>query len=150
MKRTQKQMLVMTALILGIMMASVHQAKAGLVVRARIGDPVVTVKVGHHEHRVVTRHLVPTVRFHHKITKKDRRVARRLAAVTCYRKGDLLDWRRAGYSWKRIARELDIPRRMVQAARSKASWERYLDQLYAHRSCRGDRHGFPRHKPVLR
>ncbi len=49
-----------------------------------------------------------------KITKFDRKVARKLARRTDYSKGELLHLKRIGYSWRQVGRILHLPRRMVR------------------------------------
>lgn len=153
MKRIHTNILVPAALVVGILAASVSQAQAGVVVRARIGAPVVKVKVDQRGPRVVLR--TPPRHFGHarEISKLDRRMARRLARVTPYNKGLLLEWRRAGYGWFSIGHKLDIPSRVISAARTKLGWQRYLERherYHTRRDDPRDGRGYSCRKPVLR
>jgi hypothetical protein len=50
------------------------------------------------------------------ITKRDRKIAKRLSKMTGYRKRLLLDLRRDGLSWYRIAAILEVPPRLLRVA----------------------------------
>ncbi len=52
----------------------------------------------------------------HRLTRKDRRLARSLSRLTGRPAYRYLDYRSYGYSWKEISRILDVPRRVMRLA----------------------------------
>ncbi len=65
------------------------------------------------------------VQNRHHLTRHDRKIARRLARYTGYSRHRFLEYRARGYSWLEIGRWLDLPRRMILAARYSDTWRRY-------------------------
>ncbi len=56
----------------------------------------------------------PRYRDHHiQITKVDRKIARKLAKRTIYTKHELIQLRRAGYTWNQIGRLLRLPSKLM-------------------------------------
>ncbi|MCP4291377.1 MAG: hypothetical protein GY780_06030 [bacterium] len=52
----------------------------------------------------------------HRLTRRDRRLARSLSRFTGWPAYRYLDYRSYGYSWKEISRILDIPRHIMRLA----------------------------------
>ena len=126
----KKNILTLSALALLLTLAPLSQANAKVVVRASVGTPHFAVRVNSAPVKYKYRHLKPRVVKHCqavRITKQDRRMAKRLARVSYYNKHEILELRRDGYSWKRIGRLLNLDPRAVRAARHAVSWNRYLD-----------------------
>ena len=61
-----------------------------------------------------------------RIDKQDRRIAHRLARITGYSQHDLLEYRRAGYSWNETARLLDIRRAELSAALHDGAYRQWM------------------------
>ena len=146
MTRINKNIIILAALVVGIMNASVSQAQAGVVVRARIDGPGIKVKVDTRRPGVRVKPVVVV----HRLTQLDRHMARRLASVTPYSKKRMLKMRQSGKSWLGIAHQLDIPSRIVAAAHHKISWQHYLDSRHQRRVSHGDSFSYGCRKPVLR
>lgn len=131
MNTTQRNLIGLMALALIIAMTPVTTASAAVRVRASVNTPHLSFQVNTHrpavvygERRVRTVHPRAVIR----ITKQDKRMAKRLARYTGYSKRELLDMRRSGYNWKRIGRYLNLRPQVVKAARSARSWERFLNR----------------------
>jgi len=129
--KTQLKYLSLATAILVISFGGVQTAEAKLKVRAKVRTPRVSVRVNTapavHGRVVVRRAPLPTrCHEHYEITKKDRKISKRLARYSDVKKRELLNLRRQGYRWSEIGRWLDLPRGAVKAARDKDSWKRYL------------------------
>jgi hypothetical protein len=126
----KKNILTLSALALLLTLAPLSQATAKVVVRASVGTPHYAVKVNTSPVKYKYRqgkHRVVVKQKHVRLTKQDRKMAKRLARVSYYSKREILELRRDGYSWKRIGRLLNLDPRAVRAARHAVSWNRYLD-----------------------
>ena len=118
--------------LLAILLA--NTAEAGLVVHGRVWTVhgQVAVRVGPSHVRPVR----PHARHQAVLSKVDRKIARRLAHWTPYRKGVFFDLRKAGHSWREIGNILRISRRLMRAAVRPAlhnygydyDWNHYLDR----------------------
>ncbi len=64
-------------------------------------------------------------RIHMRI-QQDRQRARRLAAYTRYSARRFLEYRARGWSWSKIGRRFDVPRKVMRASRSTESWRKFL------------------------
>ncbi|MDD3642708.1 MAG: hypothetical protein PHQ19_04500 [Candidatus Krumholzibacteria bacterium] len=69
----------------------------------------------------------------------DIQVAHRLAWYTGMPQGELLKYRRYGYSWHEIGQWLSVPGRVVRAAMSERGWNRFLHEGGYHAGYFGDR-----------
>lgn len=125
MKTLRMSILSLSALILLI---SAAEATAGDVkVRGRISirTPEVSVTVGHRDGaRKVLRKRTgreASRRYRH-LSKGDQARAARLAVYTGISRVKFMELRLRGYSWRRIAHRLDLPVRLVRAARTAESW----------------------------
>lgn len=137
-------------LTLGLLLAagSIDEARAGIKVRANIVTPHVRVRVDNdpyvrHRH-VVRDHRYGKHRMRYEVTRRDRRMAKRLSRYTGVPRRVLLRDRRLGYSWREIGRYWDIPRRVIRAASDGRSWKRFLrrDRVHAHHGRRYCNNGF--------
>jgi hypothetical protein len=63
-----------------------------------------------------------------RVSRRDRAVARRLAAYTGVPERVLIDWRRHGCHWFEVGRRLALPRRIVRAAFTADGWQRFLQR----------------------
>jgi len=61
-----------------------------------------------------------------RLNRHDRVVARRLSLITGYSRRLLLDYRRAGYTWRELAFELGIRRAELKAASNSRAFHRFL------------------------
>lgn len=129
MNATNRNLIGLMALALIIAMTPIQQASAKVRVRAAFNTPHLSVQVNtarpairYGERRIQPSHRPAVIH----VSKQDKRMAKRLARYTGYSKRELLDMRRAGYSWKRIGRYLDLSPRVVKAARNARSWDRFL------------------------
>ncbi len=59
---------------------------------------------------------------YHRLSKGDRKRARRLANFTGIPRNHFVELRLRGYSWRQIAHRLDLSVRLVRAARTAESW----------------------------
>ena len=69
------------------------------------------------------------------MTKRDKKIARRLSRYTGVPKRELIHLCKQGYTWREIGRWLGVPRRVVRAARTHASWKHFLNQGRYGRYC---------------
>jgi hypothetical protein len=140
MKTTRMTPMALAALTIVLGLALAADAEAGIRVKATLRTPHVGVVVhgGPVAPRVLPLRPLP-VRYCEsvRITKRDRRIAKRLAWYTGVPRRELIHAKRMGYSWMEIGRWLDVPRRVVQAAQSSRSWDRFLDRAWE----RDRRHG---------
>jgi len=129
-----KTRLTYLSLITAVLLVSfmgVSNAEAKNRVRVKVRTPQISVRVKTmpvvHRRTVIRRVPLP-VRFHahYDITKKDRKIARRLAKYTGTSKRELVELRRQGYRWSEIGRWLDLPRHTVRAARDADTWKQFL------------------------
>ena len=90
-------------------------AQARVRIGVKINTPIINAvihSVGHGsglQIRVPARHHLVVM------TKTDRRIARKLAKRTDYSKRELLQLRRAGYSWNEVGRLLRLPHRLMRS-----------------------------------
>jgi hypothetical protein len=81
---------------------------------------------------------VPAIRHvHYEITKRDRKISRRLAYFSGVPAHKLVRLRRRGFRWFEIGRMIHVPCRVVRAAFNERSWNRFLHQELRH----AKRHG---------
>ena len=72
---------------------------------------------------------LPTRYYRHvEVSRRDRRIAKRLASYTGVPRRELIHARRMGYSWNEIGRWLGVSKRVVKAAKSARRWERFLER----------------------
>ena len=91
---------------------------------------------GAYHHTRGYRRALPA-RYHQefRVTKRDKKIARRLGRYTGVPKRELIQLRKQGYSWREIGRWLGVSRRVVRAAKSHASWRHFLDRNRYGRYC---------------
>lgn len=136
MKTMRMNMLLVVILILSMILivsvGGVAKAKADVRVQATLRTPAVRVSVDsspryHTERRVVRRTPVTMQRREIvRLTKQDRRIAKRLAWYTDVPKRELISLRKRGYEWMEIGMWLELPRSVVHAAYDQHSWKRFL------------------------
>ena len=142
MKTTKTYLLSLIALALLIGPGAIRNAEAGIRVSASLRTPAVRVQLNnrpicyscdyrcdHRNHRDRAAYL---------ITKRDRRIAKRLAWYTGLPTREVLRLKRMGYDWRQIGRWLDVPPRVVRASLESRDWKRYRDgDHHRHASNRG-------------
>lgn len=133
MKTTKMTTVALAALTILLGLALAEDAEARIRVNATLRTPHLGVVYdsGPVAYRELPRRPL-SVRYYDrvKISKRDRRIAKRLAWYTGVPRRDLIHAKQVGYTWREIGRWLDIPRRVVKAARSSRSWNRFLDRQW--------------------
>jgi len=118
------------ALLIGAVIA--QDADAQIRVDATLHTPNVRVRISStpsdHYRSSKKRQLPVRMHKHVKISKRDRKIARRLARYTGVPSRELIQLRRQGYGWFQIGRWVQLPRPMVRAAMHEQSWNRFLRQ----------------------
>ena len=147
--KTRKLNLVMWSLLgvtaVALFLFAADDAEAKVRVKAKVRTPygVVHVDNGPSERqRVVRRGHLPARRHYDvRITKQDRKVAKRLAWYTGVSKREILRLKRQGYKWGEIGRYLDVSRSVVRAAKHTPSWRRFVNHEQRYERCgTGDYH----------
>jgi hypothetical protein len=129
MKTTRMNIAALTALTLLLGFGLVDEAEAKIRVKATLRTPNVGVVFdnGRSDCRIGRPLPLPDRHYRNvRISKRDKRIAKRLAYYTGVSKRELIQAKRMGYSWNEIGRWLDVPRRVVKAAKSARRWERFL------------------------
>ena len=130
MNRMRVSLIGLMAIILLVGSGIVQDAEAGIRFDVTMRTPNVRVRVGNthpiHYRTVRVRRLPVRGRRLFRISKQDRRVARRLARYTGVSERELLRLRRYGYRWFEIGRWLHLPRPVIRAAMHKGTWKRFL------------------------
>jgi hypothetical protein len=120
--------LLVVALIVGS--GIVKDAEAEVRFDVTMRTPNVRVRIGNthpgYFRTVRVRRLPIHGRRFYRISKKDRRVAHRLAMYTGVSERELLRLRRYGYQWFEIGRWLHLSRPVVRAAMHRGTWKRFL------------------------
>lgn len=120
--------LIVVALILGS--GIVQDAKAEVRFDVTMRTPNVRFRIGNtppgHHRNIRVRRLPIHGRRFYRVSKKDQRIAYRLARYTGVPRRELLRLRRYGYQWFEIGRWLHLPRPVVRAAMHKGTWKRFL------------------------
>ena len=133
MKTTRMTTVALAALTILLGLGLAEDAEARIRVKATLRTPHVGVVYdsGPLAYRDLPLRPLP-VRYYERvrITKRDRRIAQRLAWYTGVPRRELIQAKRAGYTWMEIGRRLDVPRRVVKAAKSSRSWDRFLDRQW--------------------
>jgi hypothetical protein len=133
MKTTRTTTVALGALTILLGLALAEDAEARIRVHATLRTPHVGVVYSNAPvaYRPLPLRPLP-VRYYDrvKISKRDRRIAKRLAWYTGVPRRELIHAKRMGYSWLEIGRWLEVPRRVVKAARSSRSWDRFLDRQW--------------------
>ncbi|MEN8007983.1 MAG: hypothetical protein ABFS42_13270 [Candidatus Krumholzibacteriota bacterium] len=136
-KRLSLVSLPVLALLLTI--GAVDEAQARIRVKATVRTPYGRVQVdnGPYHHTRVYRQELPVryYRDHYRVTKRDRKIARRLGSFTGVPKRELLQLRKQGYTWGEIGRWLDVPRKVVRAAKSGKRWKRFMNRHHRNHYC---------------
>lgn len=130
--KTQKMNLIsLTALALLLTFGAVGEAQARIRVRATVRTPYGGVQVDNGAYRQ-GRGYRQTLPVRHRqeirITKKDRKIARRLGRYTGVPKRELIHLKAMGYSWGEIGNWLGVSRKAVRAAKSQKKWERFISR----------------------
>ena len=141
--RLQMISLMVATLLTGLVV--VTNANAELRVQATVHTPNVSVRVGNttsSHHRSYKRRSLPRRTQYVYITKRDRKIAKRLARFTGIPAREFIHMRRLGYRWVKIGRWLDVPRPVVRAAMHKRSWKRFLREEQRLARCGRNPRGF--------
>jgi len=129
MNTTRNSIVALAALtiILGIGLADSAEAKIRVSATLRTPHAVVHYDNGPAP-RVIYRDRALPVRHYMKakVSKRDRRIAKRLARYTGVPKRELIHLKRMGYRWGEIGRWLGVSPRVVRAAKQSRSWDRFL------------------------
>lgn len=129
MRATRKRLAILAAAVFtaGVFMAA--DGAAQVLFDARVRTPVVSIRVGNalvgYRPAGPIRPLPYRGRMNRAI-RHDVQVARRLAWYTGMPRGELLRYRRYGYTWYEIGQWLYVPGRVVRAAMSDRGWDRFL------------------------
>jgi hypothetical protein len=126
-KKTNIAALAALTIILGVGLAD--RAEAKIRVRGTVRTPHGVIHVDNGPApRVIYRERALPVRHYQKtkVSKRDRRIAKRLARYTGVPKRELIHLKRMGYRWNEIGNWLGISRRAVKAAKQSRSWDRFL------------------------
>ena len=139
--RTNIVALAALTLILGIGLAEKAEAKIRVSATLRTPHAVVHYDNGPAP-RVIYRDRALPIRHYMKakVSKRDRRIAKRLARYTGVPKRELIHLKRMGYRWGEIGRWLGVSQRVVRAAKQSRSWDRFLRFERRH-ARRGGHHG---------
>ena len=127
--KTNIMALAALTIILGIGLAD--EAEAKIRVRGSLKTPHGVIHIDNGPApRVIYRDRSLPVRHYAKarVSKRDRRIAKRLAWYTGVPKRELIHLKRMGYRWSEIGNWLGVSRRVVRAAKQSRSWDRFLDQ----------------------
>jgi len=126
MKTLRMTVLSLSALILFLVPTQSQAATWDLRVRTRVRTPHIRVNVGRDNRCADNGYSTDRqYRTFPNLTHRERRMARRLAGYTGYPSYKIMMLKNRGFSWSEIAFRLDVPRRVVRAARSERSWRRF-------------------------
>lgn len=118
-RRSSLWALGLVALLLPLTL-SAQKASAELRVRAELRTPHVSVRLGNTHDRMLPRRPLLRLRacddYSVRLSKWDRKVARRMSHMTGVRKGRLLNLRRSGFSWREIGWDIGLSRREIRWA----------------------------------
>jgi hypothetical protein len=129
MKTLKMNLICLPALALLLILGAADEAQARIRVKATVRTPYGVVQVdngAHRQGRGYRRALPARQRQEFRLTKKDKKVARRLGRYTGVPKRELLQMKRMGYSWGEIGNWLGVSHKAVRAAKSQHKWERFL------------------------
>jgi len=126
----------LSLMALALFLFAADDAEAKVRVKAKVRTPYGTIQVanGYSERtwspryrQLPARRRPPVHRqVEFRITKRDRRIAKRLAWYTGVAKYEIVQLKREGYRWGEIGRWLDVPQRVVRAAKHQRSWKHFL------------------------
>ena len=134
MKTLKMTFISLPVLALLLTVGAADEAQARIRVKGTFRTPHGVVKVDtgpyHHTRGYRGYRQVLPVRHYERIrvSKKDRKIARRLGRYTGAPKRELIQLRKQGYSWKEIGRWLGVPRKVVRAAKKQSTWRRFLER----------------------
>ncbi len=128
MKTLRMTILSLSALIVFLSSSQALAGSTDLRIRTRVRMPMIKVDVGPsircgNDSRMYVRRALH-------VTRQDRRIARRLSGYTGIPSYEFLELRDRGFKWSKIARRLDLSRRVVRAAHSAKSWRRFLRPIH--------------------
>ncbi len=130
MKRERMRRMVVTAAVFAAVVAYATRADARVRVTANVIVPGVSIYAGNvpsccHEVRYYRR-VPPRGRVFFETTRKERRIARRLAWFSGVPARELIRLRMSGFGWFEIGRIIRVPRPVVRAAMHRRSWNRLV------------------------
>jgi len=138
--RTIPMALAALTILLGLGLAG--RAEARIRVQATLSTPHVGIVIGNGPvitRPVPLRPLPVRVQRTFPVSKRDQRIARRLARYTGVSRGELIRARRMGYTWREIGAWLGVPPRVLQAAMSSRHWEGFPRSQGRHAGAAGNR-----------
>ena len=138
MKTLKMTFISLPALALLLFVGAADEAQARIRVKGTLRTPHGSIQVdngAYHHTRGYRRALPVRYQEQHRVTKRDRKIAGRLGRYTGASKRELIQLRKQGYSWREIGRWLGVPRRVVRAAKSQASWRHLMDRQRYGRYC---------------
>ncbi len=134
-----KNLSLLTLSVLALLLVGANEAAAKVRVKATVRTPYGSVRIDNsHGPRIVT----PRRQVEVRITRQDKKIAKRLARYTGVSKREILRLKRQGYRWGEIARWLDVSRQVVHAAKHQQSWQRFLKAERRHQRCGTGYHGY--------
>lgn len=122
----------LTLSVLTLLLLGAANASAQVRVRARINTPYGSVRVSNTH---TGRYQMPRRHLEYRVSRHDKKMAKRLARYSGVAKRQILRLRRQGYTWHEIGRWLDVSPRVVRAARHQGSWRRFLNHERRYASC---------------
>ncbi len=131
MKTLKMTFISLPVLALLLTVGAADEAQARIRVKGTLRTPhgVVKVDTGPFHHTRGYRPVYPVRHYERiRVSKKDRKIARRLGRYTGAPKRELIQLRKQGYSWKEIGRWLGVPRKVVRAAKKQSTWRRFLER----------------------
>lgn len=136
MKTLKMSIISLPVLALLLTVGAVDEAQARIRVRATLQTPHGQIQVDNGAYRPARgyRRALPVRHYtEYRVSKKDRKIARRLGRFTGVPKRELVQMKRMGYSWRQIGNWLGVSKRVVRAAKSQKKWERFLNRQHHRR-----------------
>ena len=143
MKKERMRQMTIAAVTFAAVAVIAMQASAEIRIVASVNTPVANVHVCNIpscDYRIDYNRRVPARRhMYYEITKRDKRIARRLAYFSGVPARKLVNLRRRGFRWFEIGNMIHVPRPVVRAAFNQKSWDRFLRQERRHARMHGKR-----------
>jgi hypothetical protein len=143
MRRERMRRTILKVVTFAAVAALAAQASAEIRVEARVHTPELSIYAGNapscYYGARPARRLPYRRAAYYEITRRDRKIAHRLAWYTGMPAKRLLRLRRRGYRWFEIGHWLYVPRPVVRAAMHRRSWNRFLREEHRHARMHGRR-----------
>lgn len=127
MKTLKMAILSLSALIVFLAPTQTLAGSSDFGIRVKVRTPQVRVNVGTRDRSgsdYVWRTGQDRSSLH--LSKRDYRMAARLADYTGISKHRIMKMRSRGHSWSEIGYRLDLPKRVIRAARSAKKWNQFM------------------------